>query len=203
MGIDDLLARDGLSPSLRLLVLTLVAAWRGDQDRLAECARRGRAHSQPRQDFEETLLQAVLFAGFPRVVSAFETLAAVWPTDAPPHGGALPMADQAAAGNALFAAIYGKNEQAVHALLRGFHAEFHDFVLEAAYGRILSRPWFDGRTRELMAVGVLAAQEQLRQFVGHARGAIHLGATKAELREVLVTVFGNGPQVDGWMQLLR
>ena len=54
-----------------------------------------------------------------------------------------------------------------------------------------------------MAVGVLAAQEQLRQFVGHARGAIHLGATKAELREVLVTVFGNGPQVDGWMQLLR
>ena len=28
---------------------------------------------------------------------------------------------------------------AVHALLASFHQEFHDFVLQAAYGRILTR----------------------------------------------------------------
>lgn len=189
MTLDELLARSGLPPALRLLVLGLAAVWRGDWPTLAACARRGRAAGQPRQDFEETLLQAVLFAGFPRVVTAFETLAGVWPATTPPTGGALPAAEQAAAGRALFAAIYGRNEAAVHGMLRGFHAEFHDFVLDAAYGRILSRPGLPARIRELLACGVLAAQDQLRQFAGHARGALHLGATREELREVLATVF--------------
>ncbi len=203
MRIDDLLARSGLSGELRLLVLTLVAAWRGDQTTLAEVARRGKLRGQRREDFEETLLQAVLFAGFPRVVSAFETLAEAWPTDTAPRGGALPVAEQAAAGQDLFAAIYGRNEKAVHAMLRSFHGEFHDFVLEAAYGRILTRPGLSGRVREMLATGVLAAQDQRRQFAGHGRGAMHLGATRDELREVLVTVFDDERVVESWMGRLR
>ena len=216
MGIDDLLSRDGLPPSLRLLVLALVATWRGDWKLLAAAAGRGKDRGQPRQDFEETLLQAVLFAGFPRVVTAFETLAETWPAATAPIGGGLPVAEQTAAGHALFGAIYGRNEQAVHAMLRSFHAEFHDFVLEAAYGRILSRPGLSAQHREILASGVLAAQDQLRQFVGHARGAMNFGATKAELHEVLVTVFAPlddaaapkpaiewPEQVAAWMQRLR
>ena len=74
----------------------------------------------------------------------------------------------AAAGDALFAGIYGRNEGAVRTLLRNCHQEFHDFVLQAAYGRILTRPHLDPRRRELIAVAVLAAQEQVRQFAGHA-----------------------------------
>lgn len=203
MHLHDLLARHGLEPPVRLLVLALVAIWRGDWQRLADCARRAQELGQARQDFEETALQAVLFAGFPRTVTAFETLAAAWPSSTPPAGGALPVADQPAAGRALFAAIYGRNESAVHAMLRGFHPDFHDFVLEAAYGRVLSRPGLSPRVRELMAVGVLAAQDQLPQFVGHARGALHFGATKVELREVLVSVFGDTAQVDDWLRRVR
>lgn len=203
MRIDELLGRDGLPPSIRLMALALVAAWQGDQQRLADVCRHGRARAQPRQDFEETLLQAVLFAGFPRVVSAFETLAEAWPATEPPRGGALPAAEQTAAGQALFAAIYGRNEAAVHAMLRSFHGEFHDFVLEAAYGRILSRPGLSPRIRELLAVAVLAAQDQARQFVGHARGALHLGATRSELREVLATVLHDETVVAAWMAKLR
>lgn len=216
MGIDDLLSRDGLPPSLRLLVLALVATWRGDWKLLAVAAGSGKDRGQPRQDFEETLLQAVLFAGFPRVVTAFETLAEAWPAATAPVGGGLPVAEQTAAGHALFGAIYGRNEQAVHAMLRSFHSEFHDFVLEAAYGRILSRPGLSPQHREILASGVLAAQDQLRQFVGHARGAMKFGATKSELHEVLVTVFaplGDAAapkpaiewpeQVEAWMQRLR
>jgi len=203
MDLDALLARDGLTATTRRLVLTIVAAWRGDQTRLAECARRGRAANQPRQDFEETLLQAVLFAGFPRVVSAFETLAAEWPAPAPPVGGALPRAEQAAAGDALFAAIYGRNTDAVHTMLRSFHGEFHDFVLEAAYGRILARPGLSPKVRELLAVGVLAAQDQRRQFVAHARGARNFGATPDEVAEVLGSVFDDPAVVASWQQLLR
>jgi alkylhydroperoxidase/carboxymuconolactone decarboxylase family protein YurZ len=201
--LDTLLQRDGLAPSIRLLVLTLVAIWHGDWPRLADCARRGLARQQPRQDFEEALLQAVLFAGFPRVVTAFETLAVAWPAATPPSGGGLPVAAQAAAGRDLFAAIYGRNTEAVHAMLRDFHPDFHAFVLESAYGRVLTRPWLSPRVRELMAVGVLAAQDQLRQFVGHARGALHLGASRAEVREALVTALGPTDQVEAWLQRVR
>lgn len=200
MNLDELLARDGLATPVRLLVLAMASVWRGDWQQFAECARRGQARRQPRQDFEETLLQAVLFAGFPRAVTAFETLATEWPATAAPTGGALAPAAQTAAGEDLFAAIYGRNAAAVHELLRSFHAEFHDFVLEAAYGRVLSRPGLEPRVRELLAVGVLAAQEQLPQFLAHARGALHFGASREELREVLVTVFGDTPGVGQWLR---
>ncbi|MBL9079708.1 MAG: carboxymuconolactone decarboxylase family protein [Planctomycetes bacterium] len=203
MELADLLRRPDLDASVRLLVLALCAVWRGDWQQLDAAARAARDRGQPRQDLEETLLQAVLFAGFPRVVTAFETLAAAWPPDTPPQGGALPPAEQPAAGRALFAAIYGRNEAAVHAMLRGFHPDFHDFVLEAAYGRVLARPWLPPKVRELLAVGVLAAQDQLPQFVGHARGAVHFGASRAELREVLVTAFGDTDRVDEWLRRVR
>jgi len=200
MHLDELIARPGLPPRLRLLALAIVAVWRGDWDALQQAVRAGRGLAMQRADFEETLLQAVLFCGFPRAVTAFETLAAHWPAEHPPAGGALGAAEQAAAGQALFAAIYGRNEAAVRAMLLGHHRDFHDFVLEVAYGRVLSRPWLTGRERELLGTAALAASDQLRQFAGHARGALHLGATRQELREVLVTVFGEVPQVDAWLQ---
>lgn len=203
MDLDTLLARGGLEPAVRLLVLTSVAVWRGDWQLVRECARHARARGRPREDLEEALLQSVLFAGFPRAVTAFETLAETWPAPAPPSGGALPPAEQAAAGEALFAAIYGRNAETVHAMLRGFHRDFHAFVLEVAYGRVLSRPGLEPRIRELMAIGVLAAQQQLPQFVGHARGALHFGATRDEIREVLVSVLGDAPVVDEWLRRVR
>jgi 4-carboxymuconolactone decarboxylase len=203
MGIDDLLTREGLATGVRLLVLSMAAVWRGDWEQLAACAHRGRVHGQPRQEFEEMLLQAVLFVGFPRVVSAFETLAEVWPPAASPAGGALPADRQPLAGRQLFAAIYGHNDAAVQAMLRGFHEDFHAFVLDVAYGRILARPGLEPGVRELLAVGVLAAQDQVRQFAAHARGAVNLGRSTAELQEVLVTVFAGSPLAHAWLQRLR
>ena len=167
------------------------------------CAESARGRGDARADFEETLLQAVLFCGFPRVVTAFETLSAAWPVATAPAGGALPQAEQAAAGQALFAGIYGQNTAAVDAMLRGFHADFHAFVFEVAYGRILTRPRLSARERELLAVGLLAAQDQVRQFAGHARGALHFGANRTELREVVVSALGETTAVDTWCARIR
>lgn len=203
MSIDELLTRDGLAAADRLLVLTAVAIWRADWPRLQQAAATAQALGRPRADLEETLLQAVLFCGFPRVVTAFEQLGAVWPTTVPPRGGALPTAEQPVAAAALFAGIYGRNEGAVRALLRNCHEELHDFVLQAAYGRILTRPHLDARRRELIAVAILAAQDQVRQFAGHARGARHFGATDRELREALVTTFDDPERVESWCRHLR
>ncbi|MCU0866400.1 MAG: carboxymuconolactone decarboxylase family protein [Planctomycetes bacterium] len=208
MSIDELLARDGLPAADRLLVLAAVAIWRGDWPQLQRIVAAARTLARPRADLEETLLQAVLFCGFPRVVTAFEQLAAGWPVPTPPRGGSMPAAEQAAAGAQLFAGIYGRNEEAVRAMLRGCHEEFHDFVLQAAYGRILTRPHLDPRRRELIAVAVLAAQNQGRQFAGHARGALHFGATIDELREVLVSTFDaadavQADAVETWLRHVR
>ena len=203
MSIDELLARDGLPAADRLLVLAAVAIWRGDWPQLQRTIAAARALDRPRADLEETLLQSVLFCGFPRVVTAFEHLGAGWPTAVPPRGGALPAAEQPAAGAQLFAGIYGRNEPAVLAMLRGCHEEFHDFVLQAAYGRILTRPHLEPRRRELIAVAVLAAQNQVRQFAGHARGALHFGASITELREVMATTFDAADTVEAWLRHVR
>lgn len=203
MSIDELLARDGLPAADRLLVLAAVAIWRAEWPRLQQTAAAAMQLGRPRADLEETLLQAVLFCGFPRVVTAFEQLGAVWPVTEPPRGGALPVAEQPVAGAALFAGIYGRNEGAVRTMLRNCHAEFHDFVLQAAYGRILTRPHLDPRRRELIAVAVLAAQDQVRQFAGHARGAMHFGATGEQLREALITAFADPERADAWLRHVR
>lgn len=203
MSLDALLARPGLPPRLRLMVASAVAIWRADWSMLTACATAARNAGHHRGDLEETLLQTVLFCGFPRVVTAFEQFTAVWPGAVATAGGELPVAARATAGRALFDTIYGRNADSVDAMLRGLHPDFHAFVLEVAYGRILTRPHLTGRERELLAVGLLVAQEQVRQFAGHARGALHLGATKSELREVVVTTLGDVPAVDDWCARIR
>lgn len=186
--IETLLRRPGLDPGLRLLVLFKASVWPADSDLQTRLISLAPTVGISRSDLEETILQATLFHGFPRAVSAFEVLTRQWPAPAPPSGGALPREEQEAAGRRLFAQIYGRNDVPVREMLRSFHSEFHDFVLTAAYGRILTRPGLPPVTRELLAVGALAVMEQWPQLVAHARGAKHFGATDDELRETVFTV---------------
>jgi 4-carboxymuconolactone decarboxylase len=196
MNLSPLLARPGLDRGTRLLVLSQVAIGPADWALFDAVLAAARHERLARGDFEEALLQATLFFGFPRLVSAFERLHAAWPADAPPAGGEVPADRRAAEGRALFAAIYGRNDAAVRTHLRALHAEFHDFVLEAAYGRILARPGLPPRTRELLAVGALAALRQVPQLVAHARGALGFGAARGEVRESIVCALGDVPEVD-------
>lgn len=141
-----------------------------------------------RRELEETLLQATLFFGFPRVVTAFERASATWPADRPENDGRVPDTERSAAGRELFDAIYAKNAPAVHTMLEDFHPEFHEFVLESAYGRILARPALSPLRRELLATAALAALRQTPQLIAHARGALTFGASRAALRGVLALV---------------
>lgn len=195
--------RDPLdAPCLLALAGLAAAVWSGDWRRLGERAQAARAAGGRRADVEETLLQATLFCGFPRVVTAFGELAAAWPTASPPHGGGLPADEQLAAGRALFAAIYGEHAPAVEAMLKGCHAELHAFVFEVAYGRVLARPGLAARDRELLAAAMLAAQDQPRQFVSHALGALRLGADRAQLHAAVAAAVGDDAAA-AWLARLR
>lgn len=181
------LERPGLDPALRLAILAKLAVGAADWPRLEECAHVARSRGLPRELLEETLLQAVLFFGFPRVVTAFQALQRAWPTRTPPSAEASPPARRRARGEELFGRIYGDSAPGVQAMLRGLHGELHDFVLEEAYGRVLARPWLDARSRELLAVAALERLDQKPQLMAHARGASRCGATAQELREALLT----------------
>lgn len=135
---------------------------------------------------------AHLFAGIPRQVEAYEVLSR--------HGGlgALePDEDQdrtldneaaIARGGSLFDLIYGSNASSVRSRLYSFHDDFGTWVQRHAYGRVLSRPGLDAATRELCAVGALAALDQLRQLASHARGAEACGASRASIYGVLESI---------------
>ena len=201
---DTLLQRPGLPPELRLLVLFKACIWPGDTLLEAQLIERAPGVGVSRTDLEEAVLQATLFFGFPRAVRAFEVLDEKWPVDTPPSGGGLPEAAQKAAGRELFASVYGRNDTAVRQRLRSFHGEFHDFVLEEAYGRVLARPGLAPRIRELLAVGALTQLDQWPQLVAHARGAMHFGASESDLRETVYTVtLDEEHSIDTARRLLR
>jgi AhpD family alkylhydroperoxidase len=187
LSLDDLLNRPGLPHADRLLIRAKVAIWPGDSDTLADCIRRYRELGQARSDLEEVLLQAILFCGFPRVINAFRVLSEQWPTQASPSGGGVEPTTQRSVGDALFRSIYSDNTAAVEAMLLSYHEELHEFVLDTAYGRILSRPGLAPRIRELLAIGVLALTDQSPQLLAHGRGAAHFGATTEEIREAIYT----------------
>jgi alkylhydroperoxidase/carboxymuconolactone decarboxylase family protein YurZ len=191
MDFDDLEPRDGLSPDVQAAILIQIAAWRGDADRLGALVEGARARGMARALLEEVLLQGVLYYGFPRSISAFDVTAQRWPPASPPRGGALAAREQGAAGRALFAAIYGRNAAQVEAMLGRHHEELRAFVLEVAYGRVLTRPGLPPRTRELIATGLLAAMEQVPQLVAHGRGALHFGATAGEVGAAIATGTGD------------
>lgn len=172
----------GMPPATSRLARAVVAIAKADWPALAKAAAEARECGDDRARLDEALLQATLFFGFPRVVSAFEQVGAAWPRNDEAEGASIPHDQRATRGRDLFATIYGKNDGAVREKLRGFHPEFHDCVLEDAYGRILSRPGLDVTTRELLAVAALATLGQIPQLVAHARGALQFGASRDATR---------------------
>jgi 4-carboxymuconolactone decarboxylase len=194
--VEKLLQRSGLPSELRLLLLLSTSLWPADWELLRECAQRLRAAGTARAAAEEALLQAALFFGFPRTVTAFETLQEAWPAIAPPAGGDVPAEQHQSRGLEVFRAVYGNNDERVRVALRACHSAFHDFVLECAYGRVLARPGLALRERELLAVAALAILQQAPQLVAHGRGALRSGATPVELRETLWTALQDDARAD-------
>ncbi len=191
-----LLARTGLGIEIRANICLQVAVVSGDWQRAKVTVVAARQTTCRREHLAEGLLQGVLVYGFPRSITAFEILHDGWPGPPPAAARTRAPEQEVAEGRALFTAIYDTNTAAVERMLAEAHGELRDFVLEVAYGRILSRPQLPAVARELIAVGVLAAMEQTPQMVGHGRGALRMGATRIELRESLLTALDDECQVE-------
>ncbi len=170
----------------RLVRLSAVIAL-GRWDELA-ALRRAAPAGEPDRRWREVLLQAHLFAGFPRAVEAASVLAAAGGLGLPEPDELARAPVDPAAGRALFDAIYATRAEAVRAELASFHPELALWIAEHAYARVLARPGLSADRRELCAVAALAAQGQDRQLAAHARGAVRLGASRAEVQATLEAI---------------
>ena len=170
---------------LRLFLACVLGRWEEVQRVLAEAG-----PGEPDRRWREALLQVHLFAGVPRQVEAAHVLTQAGglgepgPEELEPRGSI----DAAARGAALFDRIYADDSAAVRQTLARGHPELERWVIEHAYGRVLSRPGLSADRRELLAVGALAALGQDRQLASHARGALRCGATAEVLAAALEAV---------------
>lgn len=151
---------------------------------MAEAFRRG----VPAGGVREILLQAHLFAGFPRAIRALKTFHHLQNATAPsrspraaPRPEPLSPRRRRARGAKVFEAVYGKRARTVLSALEALHTGYGRWVLEDAYGRVLGRPGFPARWRELCAVSALAVTDVPEQLYSHIRGALRLGARSAEV----------------------
>ncbi len=172
---------------IRLLCGTAAAAALGRRDLLGTLYPDALSAGIPLEDLQETTLQVFLFAGYPRTIVAFESLAAAAPSYAPPPAEPdRPDLDER--GRELFARIYGPHTERVLSHLHDLHPDFQRYVVRDAYGQVLARPFLPVEERELLAVAMLGAMRLPRQLRAHVRGALNVGASKDQIETALEAV---------------
>lgn len=141
---------------------------------------------------EEVVLQAYLFAGFPRALNAAREWRRASGRPPPAHDGDAHAESQASLwrerGERTCAIVYGPFYEALRRNIRELHPALDAWMIVDGYGKVLSRPGLDLRRRELCVVGACAAARQDRQLHSHLHGALHAGATTAEVAGALAAV---------------
>lgn len=135
---------------------------------------------------EEVILQSYLFAGFPRALNA----ARAWrsfmhhtsPKSSAESGG---IAEWRARGEKTCSVVYGDAYERLRRNIKALHPLLDDWMIVDGYGKVLSRPGLDLKTRELCIVAACAASGQQRQLHSHLRGALNAGASADEVGAAL------------------
>jgi 4-carboxymuconolactone decarboxylase len=76
-----------------------------------------------------------------------------------------------------------------------FTRPVQEYITEACWGDVWSRPGLDLRTRSLVTLAMLTALNRMTEFAVHIRGAHRNGCTEQEIQEVLLqsAVYCGGP----------
>ncbi|MEX2110677.1 MAG: carboxymuconolactone decarboxylase family protein [Gemmatimonadaceae bacterium] len=140
---------------------------------------------------DEIILQSYLFAGFPRALNAARTWRSVSGTTAPktdPESDAADLETWRERGLATCEIVYGESYERLRRNIRGLHPALDEWMIVDGYGKVLSRPGVDLRTRELCVVAACAVAGQQRQLHSHLGGAMNAGASFEEVAAVLEAV---------------
>jgi 4-carboxymuconolactone decarboxylase len=133
---------------------------------------------------EEIILQSYLFAGFPRALNAARAWRAVSERPAPEVDSESLVANLDMwrdVGERTCAIVYGDSYERLRKNVRDLHPALDDWMIVDGYGKVLSRPGADLRTRELCIVAACAVSGQQRQLHSHLHGAMNAGASPGEV----------------------
>jgi len=189
-----------LEPLLVWLVLGAAASTQGRPQTVRAVLRTVLVRGAPPELLREAILQSYLFVGYPRVINALAALREISP-EAPrgvteedvaaPRVDLRLEADDPSSwetrGPALCRRIYGERYEKLLTTMARLSPDLPRWMVLEGYGKVLSRPHLDSRTRELVAVGSLVPLRVLEQLRAHARGALHVGASPAAVRQTLRT----------------
>ena len=137
---------------------------------------------------DEIILQSYLFAGFPRALNAARAWRAVSSRPAPDQDEEATAKDLATwrkRGEKTCAVIYGDHYEKLRQNIRALHPALDEWMIVDGYGKVLSRPGVDLRTRELCVVAACAVSGQQRQLHSHLHGALNAGSSASEVAAVL------------------
>jgi 4-carboxymuconolactone decarboxylase len=168
----------------RLVSLSAAIA-AGDASAVAAAAEEAIGAGVSSDALYETLLQSYLFLGFPRAIEAFFAAAPVLerPGPAPPASSPVDSEAWMRRGEALCRRVYGKNYAKLMRTMRGLSPDLASWMILEGYGKTLARPGLDAVTREYCVVAILTTTRMWRQLRSHAIGAIHVGGTRARVKE--------------------
>lgn len=88
-------------------------------------------------------------------------------------------------GIALCQRIYGSNFEKLIKNMERISVDVARWMVNEGYAKVLSRSVLSPIERELCVVAALAALQRERQLISHIRGALHVGAQKEEITEVI------------------
>jgi 4-carboxymuconolactone decarboxylase len=69
-----------------------------------------------------------------------------------------------------------------------FSMPMQELVTQFCWGEVWSRPGLDRRSRSILNLGMIAAQNKPEEFAVHVRGALRNGITKDEIQECLLQI---------------
>jgi 4-carboxymuconolactone decarboxylase len=137
---------------------------------------------------EEIILQSYLFAGFPRTLNAMRIWRVVSERPAPetdPEAAAEDFDLWRRRGAETCSVVYGESYEKLRHNVCELHPALDEWMIVDGYGKVLSRPGVDLRTRELCVVAACAVSGQQRQLHSHLHGALNSGSSVGEIAAVL------------------
>jgi len=104
------------------------------------------------------------------------------------------MADDASAkGMAIRTQLWGeKQARDGNEFLSQFDPEFAKFLNEELFGKIWQRPGLPVKTRSMLTMGALMVLGRSPELRLHMRGALNLGITPAEIKELIIHLAAYG-----------
>lgn len=183
-GLANLAELDAATAELVRLAAVITV---GDEPEVRDALERAAA-ATPHAWIEELILQSYLFAGFPRTLNAARDWRRISGRTAPESDEETEIGDLGSwqeRGELTCSTVYGPFYDGLRRNIRTLHPALDSWMIVDGYGKVLGRPGLDLKRRELCIVACCAVARQSRQLHSHLHGALHAGATVAEVNGAL------------------